>query len=141
MEHLRNLEQVYLSGPFNAYFEPEIEVREGEADYRFQIRPEYYHAAQAIHGAIYFKALDDVTFLAANSIVPDVFVFTASFQMDFLRPVSTGFIRAFARVTKNEDGRIEASGELFDSEDNLVARGVGSFARTKIPLKLGASAV
>ena len=141
MEHLRKLEQIYLSGPFNAYFEPEVEVREGEADYRFKICPEYFHAAQAIHGAIYFKALDDVTFLAANSIVTDVFVFTASFQIEFLRPVAVGDIRGVARVTSKEGGHIESTGELFDSDGNLVARGTGIFARTKIPLELGASAV
>jgi len=83
---------------------------------------------------VYLKALDDATFFAANSLVREVFVLTAHFQIDLLRPVVAGELRAVAKVTESSERRITAEGELFDAEGNLVARGKGSFARSKIPL-------
>jgi acyl-coenzyme A thioesterase PaaI-like protein len=48
--------------------------------------------------------------------------------------VVAGELRAVAKVTERSERRITAEGELFDAEGNLVARGKGSFARSKIPL-------
>jgi uncharacterized protein (TIGR00369 family) len=133
-EHFRKLERMYAAAPINDYFQPALEIRQGEAEVRIQVREDFHHAAGAMHGVIYFKALDDSTFFAANSIVRDVFVLTAHFEIDFLRPVSSGEVRAIARVSQETDRRIEAIGELFDEAGNLVGRGTGSFARSNVPL-------
>ena len=134
MEHFRKLERMYAAAPINAYFRPSLTISEGEAEICMEVREDFHHAAGAMHGVIYFKALDDSTFFAANSIVRDVFVLTAHFEIDFLRPVVSGEIRAVARVTQEDDRRIEATGELFDCDGNLVGRGTGSFARSRLPL-------
>ena len=134
MEHFKKLERMYYASPINEYFKPKILIEHGNAELRIPIREEFHHAVGAIHGAVYFKALDDATFFAANSVVEDFFVLTASFHIEFLRPVVDGEIRAVARVTKEDDRRIEATGELFDSDGNLVGRGTGSFARSKVRL-------
>lgn len=133
-EHFRKLERMYAAAPINDYFQPALEIREGEAEIRMQVREDFHHAAGAMHGVVYFKALDDSTFFAANSIVQDVFVLTAHFELDFLRPVSSGEVHAIARVTRDTGRRIEATGELFDEAGNLVGRGTGSFARSNVPL-------
>lgn len=98
------------------------------------LRPEFHHPAVAVHGALYFKALDDATFFAANSLVEDVFVLTANFELEFLRPVVDGELRADAQVIESGPRRIVAVGELHDDKGNLIARGRGSFARSKITL-------
>jgi uncharacterized protein (TIGR00369 family) len=134
MEHYRKLERMYDAAPTNTYFKPRLEIHEGEAEIKIEVREDFFHAAGAMHGAIYFKALDDATFFAANSVVLDVFVLTAHFEIDFIRPVFGGEIRAVGKVTKDTGKRIEAQGELFDSDGNLVARGMGFFARSKMPL-------
>jgi acyl-coenzyme A thioesterase PaaI-like protein len=87
-----------------------------------------------MHGVVYFKALDDATFFAANSLVEEVFVLTASFEIEFLGPVSFGEVRATAKVIADDGRRIEAQGELFDEKDQLIGRGVGQFARSRILL-------
>jgi uncharacterized protein (TIGR00369 family) len=134
MEHFRKLERMYYSAPINEYFKPKILIEYGRAELRIPIRDEFHHTLGAIHGAVYFKALDDATFFAASSIVEDFFVLTASFHIEFLRPVVDGEIRAVAKVSSEGDRRIEATGELFDSEQNLVGRGTGIFARSKVRL-------
>jgi uncharacterized protein (TIGR00369 family) len=138
MSHLRKLEQMYAHAPINEYFAPQLTISEGNAEIRIQVRPDFHHAAGAMHGVIYFKALDDATYFAANSIVDDVFVLTARFEIEFLRPVSSGEVRATGQVTGDDGHRIQATGELFDDNGKLVGRGIGHFARSLVPLSEGA---
>lgn len=134
MEHHRKLERMYAGAPTNEYFASRLSVEEGAAEVRIVVRPDFHHAAGAMHGTVYFKALDDATYFAANSLVTDVCVLTARFEIEFLRPVTSGEVRAVGRVTGDNGHRIEASGELFDDKDRLVGTGKGSFARSKLAL-------
>jgi uncharacterized protein (TIGR00369 family) len=133
-EHFRKLERMYAAAPINAWFKPTLRVSAAEAEVRIPVRPDFHHSAGAVHGSLYFKALDDATFFAANSLVDDAFVLTARFELDLLRPVVTGELRAVAKVTERGERRITAEGELFDAEGKVIARGKGSFALSKIPL-------
>ncbi|MBM75680.1 MAG: thioesterase [Proteobacteria bacterium] len=134
-EHYRKLEQMYSKAPINQYFAPQLTVEEGKAELRIAVREDFFHSAGAMHGVIYFKALDDATYFAANSLVMDVFVLTARFEIEFLRPVSQGTIRAVGTVVEDDGHRIKALGELFDDNQKLVGRGEGFFARSKISLE------
>ena len=79
MEHHRKLERMYAAAPINEYFKPRLRIGDGEAEIRIVVRDDFHHSAGAMHGVVYFKALDDSTFFAANSIVEDCFVLTAHF--------------------------------------------------------------
>jgi uncharacterized protein (TIGR00369 family) len=125
---------MYAKAPINRFFQPKLRIEEGEAEIRIQVREDFHHTAGAMHGSVYFKALDDATFFAANSLVSDVFVLTASFEIEFLRPVIDGEIRAQARVTGQTERRISAEAELYDQDNNIVGRGRGEFAKSRIML-------
>jgi uncharacterized protein (TIGR00369 family) len=119
---------MYASAPINDYFAPRLHIPEaGIAELRITIRPEFYHAAGAVHGAVYFKALDDATFFAVNSIVEDVFVLTVSFNLYLTRPVSDGEITARGRVVSRSQRLFLADGVLEDSRGREIARGSGAF--------------
>lgn len=133
-EHFRKLERMYASAPINAFFRPVLRVGHGEAELRIPLRRDFHHAAGSVHGSVYFKALDDATFFAANSLVTDVFVLTARFEIEFLRPVVEGEVRATATVVDASGRRIVVQGELHDAAGRLIGRGRGEFARSKIPL-------
>ena len=132
-EHFRKLEHMYKHGPINKAFNPTLHVSEGEAEVVIPVKKEHHHAAHAVHGMIYFKALDDAAFFAANSLVTDVFVLTASFNIHLLRPVTEGEFTSKARVVHASRQLIIVDGEVFN-EGRLVARGSGTFMRSKIPL-------
>tara|TARA_B100000674_G_scaffold377074_1_gene319572 strand:- start:458 stop:883 length:426 start_codon:yes stop_codon:yes gene_type:complete len=134
MEHFRKLERMYASAPVNAHFAPILRVGQGEASVRIPLRPDFYHSAGAVHGSVYFKAMDDAAFFAANSLVSDFFVLTAKFEVELLRPVSIGEMCARAEVTGEDERRIYCAVSLYDSEDQLIGRGRGEFARSKMPL-------
>ena len=93
---------MYLGAPCNEYFRPSIRIDRGSAEVDIEIRPDFHHAAGAVHGATLFKTLDDSAFFAASSLVSDCFVLTVGFQLHFLRPVVTGTLRARAEVVPEE---------------------------------------
>jgi hypothetical protein len=118
-EHYRRLERMYQKVPINQFFQPRATIGYGWAELEMQIRPEFYHAAGAVHGSCYFKILDDTAFFAANSLVEDVFL---------LKLVCKG-----EAVTSTRNFFI-AESKLFDHEGNEIARGSGNFTRSRIKL-------
>ena len=133
-KHFRKLERMYTSAPVNQYFAPEIKVSQGEAEVVIPIRPDFFHAASAVHGSVYFKAMDDAAFFAVNSLVPDVFALTVSFNVYLVRPISGGRMKATGRVLHDSRRFFVAEAELTDQEGRLIAHGSGTFMPSKIPL-------
>ena len=133
-QHYRRLERMYLSAPINAHYAPAMHISEGCAEVTIPIRPDLFHAADAVHGAIYFKLLDDAAFFAANSLVDDVFLLTVSFNVYFTRPVSAGEMKAVGRVVHRSRRLLIGEAELLDSNGRQLGRGSGSFMRSSIPL-------
>ncbi len=133
-EHYRRLERLYVAAPTNVYYRPTISVGNGIAEIQIEVRPDFYHAATAIHGSVYFKLLDDAGFFAANSLVTDVWLLTANFNIHLLRPVSTGRITARGKVVHPGGRQFLAEAQLFDSESQLVALGIGAYVRSKLAL-------
>jgi uncharacterized protein (TIGR00369 family) len=125
---------MYLAARCNAYYRPQVAIGEGTAEIRIEVDERFFHAADAVHGSVYFKALDDAAFFAANSLVDDVFVLTANFQLYLLRPVSEGTMIARGRVVSRAAANFVAASELFDERDRLLATGSGTFVRSRMKL-------
>jgi uncharacterized protein (TIGR00369 family) len=133
--HFETLIAMYDRAPINKWFGPRLRIpEEGRAEIEMTVREDFYHAAHAIHGAVYFKALDDATFFAAQSVVTDCFLVTFSFQLYFLRPVSEGQLLARGQVVSRSKRIYITEGVLFDGRGREVARGSGSFMPTSIKL-------
>jgi len=133
-EHYRRLERMYAAAPTNEYYRPEISVGDGVAEVRLTVRPDFFHAAGAVHGSVYFKLLDDATFFAANSLMDDRFVLTTSFHIHFLRPVSGGEMLARGTVVSRSSRLLIGEGVLTNSDGKEVARGSGTFMPSRIAL-------
>ncbi len=133
-EHHRKLERMYAAAPVNHYFAPSMRVSEGKADVTIQVRPDFFHAAKAVHGVVYFKLLDDAAFFAVSSLVREVFVLTVSFNIYLTRPVSAGELTASGRVIHRSRRLFLAESELVNGEGQEVARGSGTFMRSTIAL-------
>ena len=133
-KHYRMLERMYLSAPVNEYYAPEIHITEGQAQVIIPVRQDFFHAANAVHGAVYFKLLDDSAFFAANSLVEDVFVLTVSYNVYFTRPVSEGVMKAIGKVVQASRRLIIAESVVVDSKEREIARGSGTFMQSMIKL-------
>lgn len=134
-EHYQKLENMYLAAPINKFYNPTITVKECTAEITITVKEAFFHAANAVHGSVYFKMLDDAAFFAVNSIVEDVFVLTGTFETKLLRPITTGEIVAKGIISSNWGNKFEAEAELFNVEGKLVATGKGTFIKSKILLE------
>jgi uncharacterized protein (TIGR00369 family) len=133
-EHYQKLERMYLGAQVNDYFAPSVQIGDGKAEVSIEVRPDFFHAANAVHGYLYFKLLDDASFFAVNSLVEQVFVLTVSFNLHFTRPVTKGVMVATAEVVHRSKRLFIAEGTVVDSRDRVVGRGTGTFMRSDIPL-------
>lgn len=122
------------SAPFVQLTGAKVSVKNGEAQITLPIRKDFFHAAGAMHGALYFMALDNAAFFAVNSLVEDVFVLTNSFTTYITRPVSEGTVMAIGKVVNQNNSQFIAESILYDSNDNEIARATGIFVKSKIPL-------
>jgi acyl-coenzyme A thioesterase PaaI-like protein len=83
---------------------------------------------------VYFKALDDSSLFAVNSLIEDYFALTASFTTYLLRPVSQGIMKATGKVVYAGSRSFLAESVIVDSEGQEIARGSGNFVTSKIKL-------
>ena len=133
-EHYRKLEQMYLAAPINAFYSPTIWISHGEAEITIPVKPEFFHAAAAVHGSVYFKLLDDAAFFAVNSLIEDYFALTASFTTYLLRPISEGTMKATGKVVYAGARSYIAESVMVDGDGREIARGSGNFVASKIKL-------
>ncbi|HEY4799308.1 MAG TPA: PaaI family thioesterase [Bacteroidia bacterium] len=134
--HFRKLERMYLSAPINRQFYTgiTIAITKEHAELSLPIEEKFFHAANAIHGSIYFKMLDDSAFFAVNSIVEDLFVLTVSYNTQLLRPVSIGRITAIGELKFKSSNLFIADSTLYNANGKIIGKGSGSFMKSKMPL-------
>ncbi|WP_439027689.1 PaaI family thioesterase [Haloarchaeobius sp. DT45] len=133
-EHFQKLEGMYDNAPVNDFYDPELTVREGEAEVVTPVDESLCHALGSVHGSVYFKVLDDAAFFAASSLVEDVAVLTTEFNIYLERPVSAGEIRAVGEVVNDNPRQLIAEAVAWDGDGNEIARGSGTFQRSGMEL-------
>ncbi|MBX9816027.1 MAG: PaaI family thioesterase [Sphingomonas sp.] len=133
--HYRALESLYAAAPINQLFESVLEITgPGASRIRFQVDPRFFHAGGAAHGTSYFKMLDDAAFYAANTLVTDRFLLTTQFNLLFTRPMGAGPAVAEGRWVSGQRRVLIAEARLIDAGGEEVARGTGTFMRSRIAL-------
>ena len=130
VNHHRKLENMYLSAPINELYKPTIKITEGECFIESQVSADFFHAANALHGSVYFKVLDDAAFFAANSVICDVFVLTGTFEIKLIRPVNRGNLIAKGELLKHLGNKLEARAKLFNENGIFLAMGSGLFIKS-----------
>ncbi|MFD1787415.1 PaaI family thioesterase [Sphingomonas floccifaciens] len=133
--HYRSLESLYASAPINRLFESQLTIpAAGVSRIAFMLDERHFHAAGAIHGTAYFKMLDDAAFYAANSLVTDRFLLTTAFNLLFTRPLGPGPVVAEGRWVSGHRRVLIADARMIDASGEEVARGTGTFMKSRIPL-------
>lgn len=133
--HHVSLERMYLQAPINQIYLPTIVVTETEATITIELSEKFHHAADAVHGSVYFKMLDDAAYFSASALERENFIFTLSFQLYLLRPVVSGKIRSVGRLSKRTRTHFFADAVLFDASNEEIAHGSGVFVRSHRSLK------
>src|SRR3569623_1830071 len=128
--HFAALEALYASAPVNALFDSRLTITgEGRSRIEFTVDQRVHQAAQAAHGTIYFKMLDDAAFYAANSLVTDRFLLRTAFILLFTKPIRSGPVVAEGRCVSGRRRVFVAEARLIDAEGEEIGRGTGTFMR------------
>ncbi len=131
--HFRKLENMYVGAPTNKFFSPRIKVSEGATEIEIDANPDFFHAAHALHGFIYFKMLDDASVFAAASVEQEFFMYTVNFSVSLLRPIISGKLISKGKLVHSTKNVLRAEAELFN-DGKLAATGYGTFMRSKMRL-------
>lgn len=133
-EHFGKLQRMYKEAPCNLAYNPGISVQAGAAQVSLSVKPDMFHAAGSVHGSIYFKLLDDAAYFAAASYEESVFLTTATFNCYFLKPITNGALSAEGKVKNVSRQLFVAESVLMNTSGETIARGSGTFMRTKVAL-------
>lgn len=133
-DHYRKLENMMHSAPVVKFAGATVVVGEGTAEIAMSVKNDMFHSAGAMHGALYFLALDNAAFFACNSLVDDVFVLTSSFTTYITRPVSAGRVITTGKVVNRTQTQFIAESVMVDEKGRELARGNGLFVRSRIAL-------
>ncbi|MCC9134975.1 PaaI family thioesterase [Pontibacter silvestris] len=130
-EHYQKLEMLYHSANIQEFYsDSKIHVAHEKAEILLPIEPKFFHGSQAIHGSVYFKLLDDAAYFAVASLVKDVFIVTSSFQINLIRPVDRGNLKAIGTVRSKARNLFVAEATLYSDKGKEVAFGTGQFMKT-----------
>ena len=134
--HYKKLEKIYLNANLNKeiYSNTEILISKNYSEIKMPIKKDYFHALEAIHGSVYFKMLDDAAFFAAQSVVEDYMLLTASFNITFKMPVKNGYIKTTGTLCSITKKEFTAESKMYNSKNELVAFGNGIFKKSKISI-------
>ena len=133
-DHYRKLENMMHSAPVMQLTGGRVAISEGASRMTLPVREDFFHSAGAMHGALYFLALDNAAFFAVNSLVKDVLVLTVSLTTYITRPVSQGIVTATGKAVYENRSQFIGESVLVDSKEREIARAHGIFVRSKIRL-------
>ena len=133
-DHYRKLERMYHNAPINQLYKNELTVFNKTASIKWEVQESFFHAANSLHGSIYFKLLDDAAYFAAASMVKDVFIVTSNFTINLFRPVTSGVITSKGEIVSLTRNLIVAKSILVNEKGKLVAEGTGNFMKGSVSL-------
>lgn len=132
--HYQKLENMYHASACNEYYHSRLSISDQGAQVTIPVKPAFFHAAGAVHGSVYFKALDDAAYFAVSAVVDDVVVLTTVFNLYLLRPVSTGVLTAEGFVISRSRQLFVAESVLYDERSRKIATGSGQFVKSRVGL-------
>ena len=112
----------------------ECKIELEKATISLTISDKYFHALGAIHGAVYFKLLDDAAYFAAQSVIEDAFLLTSTFQTNIIRPANKGKITSVGKIRSQSKNLIIGEATIYNEAGKEIAFGTGHFMRSKIEL-------
>ena len=115
-KHFNKLVNMYENAPINKIFNPNIKISLGKSEISILAKSDFFHSANSLHGSIFFKMLDDAAYFAAHSYIDDCFLVTASFSIDFIKPVTSGIIKSIGQVDSRYENKIKAQSFLYDQK-------------------------
>lgn len=135
MTHFEGLLAIYEAAPIQSFYEGlQMSLSTKKCEISLPLKPTYFHAGMAAHGSVYIKLLDDAAYFACQTEIEDYFIVTTNFNLNLLRPLTKGIIKAVGEVDFMSLNLFTASARLYDERGRLCATVQGQFMKSKIHL-------
>lgn len=135
MNHFERLRNMYAKAPIHNFYENiALEIEPGKSTVTLLIKTDYFHGGMSTHGSVYFKLLDDAAYFACQSEIEDYFIVTTNFNVNLLRPITKGTIKAIGEVDFVSQHLFTAGARLYDERGRLCGTGQGQFMKSKLAL-------
>lgn len=132
--HFRRLEHIYASTPSDVYSVNDVAVALGRAELNSQIESDQLSPQDVATHTHYHELLCDAAALAAGSLIEDQLVTVEQFDMRVMESGHSGSVVVSARVALAQPPRFHVEAELRTEEGEVLARGIGRFARSTVEL-------
>ncbi|RAP30762.1 thioesterase [Candidatus Marinamargulisbacteria bacterium SCGC AG-343-D04] len=121
----------YLNHEMHRNLDLRLEMNDGKSTLSCVISNTILNLVGIVHGAIYFKLMDDACFFAALSIENSHFVATADFNIHYIKPASKGRLTAYAHIVNHRKNRYLCACDIKNDAGELCAHGTGTFVEPK----------
>ena len=121
----------YLKHPMHHNLNMNVELGNKSATIQLTIHDSIINLVGIVHGAIYFKLIDDACFFAALSAKKSNFVATSNMTIHYLTPASEGVLIAHAKMITKQGRKYLCECDIKDKEGTIYAYGSGSFVEPK----------
>ena len=130
-EQRRRVERARDGVPFLKLLGAEVEsVGPGSATLVLPLREELMRNDNIVHGGVMASLIDSAFAFAIIPILGEgERTVTVDLTIHYLRPLSSGTVRAVARVLRAGRRVITVSADLFDENDRLVATALSTYLR------------
>ncbi|MFX1501328.1 MAG: PaaI family thioesterase [Promethearchaeota archaeon] len=107
------------------------EISNGRANFEIEIKKELTQFGM-IHGGVLASLIDSTCACAAFSLImPDGIVTTIDLQVEFLKNVSNGRLKAIAKCIKRGKNIFFCKAKVWDEKGNLICTGSSQLLRIK----------
>lgn len=107
------------------------EISNGRANFEIEIRKELTQNGM-IHGGVLASLIDSTCACAAFSLIfPDGYATTIDLQVEFIKPVSSGRLKAKAKCIKSGKNIFFCKAKVWDENGNLICTGSSQLLRVK----------
>ena len=131
MMKLEEIIAEYLKHPMHNELNMNVELGNKSATIQLTIHESVINLVGILHGAIYFKLIDDACFFAALSARESNFVATSNMTIHYLKPASDGVLIAHAKMITKQGRKYLCECEIKDKDGTIYAYGSGSFIEPK----------
>jgi|SRR5690625_771549 len=117
----------FEASPFFSHIGFEIiHFQEANVLLRLPITQQLLNANGTLHGGVHATMLDLILGMAIRTTTRTRCV-TINLNINYLAPAVSGNIFASGKIIKQGYRTVAAEGELFDEQENLLAKGIGTY--------------
>jgi len=124
---IEEVRESFEASPFFSHIGFEIiHFQEGKVLLKLPITQQLLNVNATLHGGVHAAMLDMILGMAIRTTTKTRCV-TMNLNVNYLAPAISGNVFANGKIIKQGYRTVTAEGKLFDEQENLLAKGIGTY--------------